>query len=258
MSKIQPRSNVPSRLATWLGLGLAIVTLLIPTTAIAATILDFETLLNGEDGPFSFVTVDGTVDISGSGPNLGVAAFDSSDPGPNSGAEDLDLLVNTGIVLILQDSNEPAKTGNIFDSPDDDTNGGLITMLFSVPATLFSIDLIDINGNGPATVTLFDSGGMVRSYFAPMEWTGDINVGDVGIGTLDLLLQADQAGVGPGNPLAIFSQDAGFDENDVTKLEIDFEGSAALDNLIFVPEPGTVVLFGLGLVGLGLTRRPQK
>ena len=230
----------------------------VPLGASALSTLDFESLLNGEAGPFVIVAADATVTITGSGPNLGVAAFDTDPSGPNAAAEDLDLLVDTGIALILQDSLEPAITAGIFDVPDDDADGGLIRFLFSNSVMLQTIDLIDLNGNGPATVTLIDGSGKERGYFAPFFWTGDIEAGDVGIGTLDLALQADQVGVGPGNPLAIFSQDVGFDEFDVVQLDVLFDGSAALDTLTFIPEPGTMCLVGLGLTALAWRGRRRS
>ena len=165
--------------------------------------------------------------------------------------------MDSGIALILQNDGFPSQTSGVFDSPDDDADGGFLHFAFSSAVTVLSLDLIDINGNGPADVVLTDGLGRTRSYFAPMDWTGDVNVGDVGIGTLDLLLQADQAGVGPGNPLAIFSQDVNFDESDVFNIDIEFQGSAALDNLTFVPEPSTFLLVSLGLAAL-VSRRSSR
>ena len=242
-------------LTAWLG-GLALA--VVPTTAWSATTLDFEFLLNGEEVLAPIVTPDGVVTLSSSGSNEGVAAFDTSDPGPNDAGEDTDLLVNTGIALILQDNQESTQTvSGIFDVPDDDANGGTITFLFSQAAQLFSLDLIDINGNGPATVTLTDSGGDQRIYDVPFEWTGDIAQGEVGIETLDLTTLAAQVGVGPGNPLATASEIGAFDANDVVQLDVFFAGSAALDNLVFVPEPSTLLLVGLGFGALGLRGRTR-
>jgi hypothetical protein len=226
-----------------------------PALAGAAQILDFESFLNGQAGPFVINTPDATVTITGSGPNIGPAIFDSDPAGPNSTGLDPDLLVDTGNILILQNNNFPNQTvPGIYDTPNDDEDNGFLYFAFSSGVTVLSMDLIDINGNGPANVVLQDSGGLTRSYYAPQDWTGDVNVGDVGIGTLYTTLQADQAGVGPGNPLAIFSQDAGFNEDDVVFMSVNFMGSAGLDNLTFVPEPSTFLLVAMGLAVLAPRR----
>lgn len=242
---------------------LCFVALLLPVGG-SATTLDFETLLNGESGGaggFVFVTPEATVTIQGTGSNAGEAAFDTTDPGPNSAGPDPDLLVNTGIALILQNDNASSMTGNIFDTPNDDPNqNGLLTFVFSQAVSMVSIDLIDINGNGPATVTLFDSNGYAREYFAPMDWTGDPNEPPfpVGIETLDLTSLVPQVGPGPGNPSTTVTNDIGgvFNPLDVVTLTVEFDGSAALDNVSYIiPEPGTVGLLALGLAWLGISRR---
>ena len=225
------------------------------SVASAVTTLTFENLANGEAGPYTYVTVDGTVNITADVPppgnHLGLAAFDSDPAGPNAAGGDPDLLVDTGMILILQNNNLPNKTGNNFDTPDDDENGGMFGFTFSTPSTLQSVDLIDINGGGQmTTVTLTDTALNTRTYDVPDEWTGDIDQGDVGIGTLDLTTLLSQAGVGPGNPLATVSEDAGFDASLVQSLEINFMGSAGLDNLSFVPEPSTALMLAMGLIGL--------
>ena len=89
----------------------------------------------------------------------------------------------------------------------------------------------------------------------PNGWTGDVAAGDVGIQTLDLTTLADQIGVGPGMLIATAAETPGFDANGVVQVEINFGGSAAVDNVTFVPEPGTALLVGLGLAALGVRRR---
>ncbi len=227
----------------------------------SATDLDFDSLTNGEAGPFTFAVGPGTVTIDSSSAN-GVAAFDTDPAGPNFGGLDEDLLVDTGIALILQ--NDAGSFGDqtvagIFDTPDDDPQGGVLTFDFDdVSVLLLSVDLIDINGGGAVSLTLTDGAGLTRTYSVPDDWTGDIEQLEVGIQTLDLTTLANQVGVGPGKPLATASEDAGFDASDVVLLTVDFDGSAALDNLSFVPEPSTFALLGLAVAGLASLGRKRR
>lgn len=181
--------------------------------------------------------------LSSSGSNAGMVAFDST-TGVNSA--DPDLWVDSGMVLTLQEDNDSSNDGSFFDNPNDDGDGGIIVFDFTAAVELVSIDLIDINGNGPATLTLTDGNGNTRVYNVPMEWTGDPSEGDPGIGTLDLTSIADQPGW---ESTATASQDVGFSAIDVVKLEVDFMGSQALDNLVYnVPAPGALALLGLAAI----------
>ncbi|MEM9173676.1 MAG: PEP-CTERM sorting domain-containing protein [Myxococcota bacterium] len=235
----------------------------------SAITLDFEGLVNGENpnptggtaGTFLFATPIANVTI-GSPDLAGVAAFDTSTTGPNAGGPDPDLLVDSGIALIVQNMNVTTQTvPGIFDTPNDDPGDNLISVVFDQAVTVLSLDVIDINGNGPAEVRLRDSAGLVRLYDLTMNFTGDPVDGFPGILTLDTLLEADQVGVGPllsggATPMAFFSEDAGFDPTDVVGIDYNLFGSGALDNLVFVPEPGTALLLGLGLAGLA--HRPRR
>ena len=120
--------------------------------------------------------------------------------------------------------------------------------------TLLSIELIDINGGGMTTITLFDSGDDTRTYQVPDDWTGDITQLGPGFDTLDLTDTNPQAGAGPGNPLATASDSPGFDPDDVVSMTVFFNGSAGIDNVSFVPEPSTALLLWLGLAGLAAHR----
>ncbi len=226
-----------------------------------AVSIDFEGQPNGEAGPFGYVFGAITVTADATAPprdHLGLAIFDSNPAGPNAGSLDDDLLTGDGSgpdnILIVQNNDFPAQTGGAFDTPNDDEDGGLIEFTFSSAVTLLSIELIDIDGGGMTTITLFDSGNDTRTYLVPDDWTGDITQTGPGLDTLDLTDTNPQAGDGPGNPLATASDTAGFDPTDVTSMTVFFNGSAGLDNVSFVPEPSTGLLAALGLLGLAAGR----
>lgn len=190
--------------------------------------------------------------LSSSGNNAGLAAFDSTLGGPNAGGPDPDLLVGLGNVLILQNSGSSQSVPGIFDTPNDDADGGVIVFNFTTAVELVSIDLVDIDASAQTTVTMTDSFGLSRVYDVPNNWTFDLAAnGGAGYGTLDLATLADQ--LGEAGNTATATEDAGFDASSVVALEVDFSGSGALDNLVFVPAPGSAMLLAVG--GLVATRR---
>ena len=181
------------------------------------------------------------------------AIFDSSDPGPNDGGSDEDLLVNKGNILIIQNDAFLGITGGIYDTPNDEEDGGWVQFDFTQPggAYLDTITLVDINGGAQTDVVLTDINGFTRAYDVPAMWTFDVNVdGPDGFGVLDLRSLAAQPGEGTGGDATV-SQDLGFDEERVVSLYIDFQGSGGLDDLVFVPAPSAAALLGaLGLTGM--------
>jgi len=150
-------------------------------------------------------------------------------------------------------------TPGVFDTPDDDAQGGAVVFSFAAPGglTLESIDLLDIDGGAATDVVLTDVNGLTRFYDVPSHWTRDIDsAGPDGYGTLLLTLEANQAG--ETGALALFSQDAGFDETAVATLRVAFSGSGALDNLVFggdIPAPGAASALALAAGGLVRRRR---
>jgi len=226
----------------------------------AAITLDFETddfgtpLVHGQDisTPPEFGN---WVQISSSGAgHLGPAIFDSTN-GPFGG--DPDLNVGLGNILILQDSSSPTQTTpGIFDTPNDAASGGTITFTFLSPVYLLSINLVDIDSGAQTTVTLTDGGGGSRVYNVPNNWTGEKSMTLAGWHTLDLTTLLPQPGPGIGGPAT--ATDFGLNPFDVTRLEVQFSGSAGVDGLVFIPEPATMLLAGLGFAVLALRFRKRR
>jgi len=222
---------------------------------LACVVLNFETeddfatpLANGQ-GILSPEEFGRLVSITGFGPHTyGAAIFDSAPGGPNAGGPDLDLLVDMGNILILQESGLQTVP-DFYDDPDDAQLGGTLIFDFIDPVELRSVDLIDICPGPPvqdATLTLIDEGFLTRTYFVPGGWTND-GVADSppGFGTLDLATLGDQPGF---MTTAIASQDLGFDPTRVVQLHVSLSSSGALDNLEFcmpieTPPPLGRVLF---------------
>jgi len=250
--------------------GGVIVSVTLCITAFASSpstiVLDFETeddfttpLVNGQSisTPPEFGNL---VSITTAGLNsLGPAIFDSSFAGPNLSGPDADLIVGLGNILILQDSENPTQTvPDIFDVPNDEDAGGSLIFSFTNPVRLLSLVLIDINGeNQDVFMTLTDIAGATRNYAVPSHWTFDIaREGPLGYDTLDLTTLAPQ--VGEGGSSATASESASFNPNAVIRLNVEFSGSAGLDNLTFIPEPAMILLFGSGFALIWRNNRAHK
>lgn len=163
--------------------------------------------------------------INGSGPNAGAAIFDGTPGGPNDPSQDPDLLVGTGNMLYLQtDANTTQTVAGIFDTPNDDEDGGTLAFTFIRPLQPLSIDLVDIDAasNEGMTITLTDENALTRTYTVPADWTGD-----TGILTLDLTTLAAQPGFAS---IATAVEDLGYDGNAVVSMDIVNGGSGAVDN----------------------------
>ncbi len=218
----------------------------------------------------NLVNISSTID--GGDGHLDAVVFDSDPAGPNAGSADPDLLVDRGHILILQTDNPLSATnttltgthGLVFDTPNDEANfddRGSIVFDFLNPSELTSIDMVDINGGAHVTLTLADSGGDLRVYDVPSKWTTDVTVALNGWQTLflnTLTPQPSEANA-TGADATVIQNDAGFDPLDVVQLSVAFDGnpsSAGLTNLVFVPEPASLALIGLG--GLAMLRRRAR
>jgi hypothetical protein len=235
--------------------------------ASAGVTLDFETeddfltsLVNGQSigqtGAFgNMVAISSTqTAVSPSQYHLGATIFDSSPTGPNMGGPDPDLLADLGNILILQSPDNPLQTTpGIFDTPNDTRYGGSIVFDFlQGPVRMDSVQLVDVNGSGNVTVVMTDSSNRTRTYFVPDHWTNDLQNAPLGYGTLDLTTLAPQSA----DTAVVTSafQDAGFDRNDVMRIEFIYNGSGAINDLSFstnVPVPAAALLavMGMGFVG---------
>lgn len=201
-------------------------------------VLDFETeddgitpLLNGQalSTPPVFGNV---VALSSSGPNAGLAVFDSTPGGPNDPSINSDMLVGHGNMLLLQDNARAHQsTPGIFDAVTDDPQGGNMIFDFLVPVTPRSVLLADINPppNQGASVTLTDEAGRTRVYAVQPGWTGPY--GDAGPRRLALDTTSSQ--VGYGTRVATATQTAGFRADQVVRIVVHMTGYGAIDELTF-------------------------
>jgi hypothetical protein len=208
---------------------------------VSCVTLDFDTeddlatpLANGQKIDDEFGAL---VTITGSGVNWGPAIFDSTVGGPNDPSQDIDLLVDTGNILVLQTENQP-DVGGIFPRPNDDSNGGTLTFGFAAPGLVSSLRLVDADLDGSSNrVVLTDSNGKRRTYVVPSNWTGDRTLGQPGEGTLDLTSMAPQPGFASS---ATASEDGGFEPSLVVRLDVQLAGSGGVDDLSFCPSAGIV------------------
>ena len=260
------------------------------TTAVASILINFETdgsvshpgslLINGQsiyttaraarDGvPFDTDTVlefgkryfNLSATIDGSGGHLDPAIFDS-DPATNGGTGEKDLLVGLGNVLLLQDNNDDETTldavnGLLFDVPDDendDEDRGSIVFDFldqERGVELRSLDIIDADGGFHAILTLTDVNDLTRTYTIFANWTKDINkCGGTCDGYGTLLFTTLDSQISEGSSAATAAQDAGFNPKQVKRLNVLMDGSGAIDNFHFVPEPTTTMLLILGALAI--------
>ncbi len=224
--------------------------------------LDFSTeddfltpLVNGQDisTPSEFGRL---VSISSIGTqHRGPAIFDSTPSGPNALGPDPDLLVNLGKILILQSTTAGMQTvPGIFDVPNDDADGGTLVFDFTSPFRMLAIDLIDIDApNQGVIVKMIDGANRTRTYTVPPQWSYDIRhaPSSDGYSTLDLTTLLPQIGEAGG--IATVVEMAEFDAAAVTRMTVEFLGSGAMDNLVFAPEPSSLLLLAIG--GAALLRR---
>ncbi|MEM9351502.1 MAG: hypothetical protein AAGA92_00670 [Planctomycetota bacterium] len=203
--------------------------------------------------------------------HLGVTVFDSD----LSGTADPDLEVGTGNILILQNDDDSARTGDFYDTPNDErdrADRGSIVFDFTETVAPLSINIVDANGGFGALVTMTDTVGRTRVYTIPEMWSNEVTSAPNGFDTLLLTDLAPQDGEGAGGD-ATATEDLGFNEVAVVQLSVSFVGAAGvggsgnalsggIDDLVLdgvdgqnIPEPGAAVLLLGSILGLASRRR---
>ncbi len=241
---------------TWAASLLAIASILTGAADVGAATIDFNSLAHGEVVTTQFVGSNG-VTISAVNPNrshdlaiaFGSLETGTSDPdleGPTWAKGNLAPDTVLDKLLIIAEKSAQSTPG-IVNDPDDEGHrpAGELILEFSSAMTAFGLDLVDVESvsaeNGALTFFL-----------------GGAEVGEV---TFDMFTDSLSAyydpSVGYGNnsanriaPITALDLSAtGFD-----KVVVSMGGSGAIDNLNFVPEPGSALLLAAGL-GAGLLRR---
>lgn len=224
-----------------------------------AITVDFDSLAHGEKASGQFRADYGltiSAENRGGGPDLAII-FNSTltgtrDPdledawsGGNIASETLNNL------LIIAENGRDSNHDGLIDHPDDEGSSpaGSIFFDFDNPITSFGFDMIDIEGP--------DEFGKDSGFFA-VFYDGDTVLASVGFSDLiDPTSPFFDPTIAYGNNTANRIQPimaAQLDLDRFDRVEINLGGSGAVDNISFdpapVPEPSTVCLVGLGLLGL--------
>lgn len=155
--------------------------------------------------------------------------------------------VSLGNLLILAENNAGASTGTLSDPDDEgDRPAGEFIINFSVGATRFGFDIVDVEGtlqeNG--MITLLSGGNTVGSIpFA--SFTNNAS---------PFFDSSIMFGNNSANRIAPISASS-FGVASFDQVVIRLGGSGAIDNLVYIPAPGTAGLLALGALALGRRRR---
>jgi hypothetical protein len=239
-------------------LGALLALTLLPATAGANRIFVWE-----DTTPDTNVDVRFTADLSIAGDTLTLVLTNDSlnhSNGPSPSLNPNDLLTSF-YFDIFDGSSRPtltwvSATGDVWQgvNPGADTLTQAAADLMA--GTYQSWDFRQNLTLSPGTDTLtFGVGGAGNNSLSPNGFSGSITdgpdygiyVGDVSTNNLTLPLVKNSA-------TFTFSGLTGFSEADISDQAL-FGLGTQPDSTAFVPEPGTALLFGLGLAGLALRRR---
>ena len=247
-------------------LGALLIALHAPADARAATI-DFNSLQHGEIASTQFVPQFGVtiraVNVGG-GPDLAIA-FDSllggsSDAdleGPPWSGGNLPSSTVLDHILIIAENSTDRNGDGLIDRPDDEGSrpAGSIFFDFEIPLLSFGFDLIDVEGP--------EEFGDKSGFFAVFYDEADLPLARVGFGEfLDSGSPFFVPGVAFGDNTAnrIPGVTAEVLTAPFSRVELNLGGSSAIDNVTFepIPEPATLILFGVGLALTSLTARRRS
>lgn len=233
------------RVAVWLT---ALLMTAVWHQSVPAAVIDFETLVHGEVVTTQFAGSDG-VTIGAVNfnrwHNLAIA-FDSrrtgtSDPdlqGPMwSGGGNLAPDTVLGNMLIISENWRQSVRG-IVNDPDDEGGrpAGKLIFDFEEQITAFGFDLVDIESTSAEN-------GYVKFYNEGRR-VGKVRFSDF-VNPSSFFDSTVSYGNNSANRIApITAEDLGVEGFD--KVVIKMGGSGAVDNVNYVPEPGTLVLFLMG------------